>query len=116
MRGVYIAAVVMLAAVLAVTQATSVPPPPPQDCKYWCKDHNDQNYCCGLPHEEFPPFTSEHPGFCPAVRDSCTGVRVSRPKLCPHDGVCDFGSKCCYDACLEHHVCKTAEPPFDIPH
>ncbi|XP_050738559.1 uncharacterized protein LOC127009495 [Eriocheir sinensis] len=112
MRGVYIAAVVMLVAVLAVTQATSVLPPPSKDCKYWCKDNKNQNYCCGLPHEVFPPFTSEHPGRCPPVRSSCTGVRIAGPKYCPHDGVCAFTSKCCFDVCLKRHVCKTAEQKY----
>nr|AFI56572.1 crustin [Scylla tranquebarica]UFQ20537.1 crustin protein [Scylla serrata] len=104
-----LAAMVVVATVVAMTEASLVPPYPGRDCKHWCKDNNEALYCCGPPGITYPPLIREHPGKCPSVRSTCTGVRSSRPKLCPHDGACDFRSKCCYDACVEHHVCKTVE-------
>nr|CAH25401.1 carcinin-like protein [Carcinus maenas] len=104
-----VAAVVVVAVVVTMTEAGLFPP---KDCKYWCKDNLGINYCCGQPGVTYPPFTKKHLGRCPPVRDTCTGVRTQLPTYCPHDGACQFRSKCCYDTCLKHHVCKTAEYPY----
>nr|ACM89167.2 crustin antimicrobial peptide [Portunus trituberculatus] len=101
-------AMAVVATIVAMTEASLVLPYSGLDCKYWCKDNYDKHYCCGPPGRTYPPYT-ERSGKCPPVRATCTGVRSRLPKLCPHDGACDFPSKCCYDACLEHHVCKTPD-------
>nr|ACJ06763.1 crustin Ha1 [Hyas araneus] len=103
------AVIMVVVAMVAVTEATSPLWPQPQDCKYWCKDNNAKLYCCGKAGTTYPSFTREHTGLCPAARSTCTDVRSARPTFCPHDGACTFSSKCCYDACVKHHVCKTAE-------
>ncbi|XP_066974507.1 uncharacterized protein [Macrobrachium rosenbergii] len=82
-------------------------------CLYTCLTPNNEKYCCDSNLDKLiPPET--HPGTCPITRPECPDVRTGTetPRLCPHDGLCDKTSKCCYDVCLEHHVCK---PVLNVP-
>ncbi|KAK7020241.1 hypothetical protein SK128_027532 [Halocaridina rubra] len=83
-------------------------------CRYWCKTNKDQAYCCDR-GDNYPPPTV-HPGECPPVRPECPTTRIGAPRFCPHDGACVYSSKCCYDVCLEHHVCKPSQNvPISFP-
>ncbi|CAL1673474.1 unnamed protein product [Lasius platythorax] len=48
---------------------------------------------------------------CPPLRPQCPRMYewYKPPKYCDSDHECEEGEKCCYDVCLEHKTCKTAE-------
>ncbi|XP_047502984.1 heterogeneous nuclear ribonucleoproteins A1 homolog [Penaeus chinensis] len=47
------------------------------------------------------------PLACPAVRPTCPfNVRGLRPITCSNDYRCGGVDKCCFDRCLQEHVCK----------
>ncbi|KAG7170696.1 putative crustin-like antimicrobial peptide 12 [Homarus americanus] len=53
----------------------------------------------------------DKPGCCPKVRPNCP--RLGPPVPCTHDFDCaNAADKCCFDRCLEQHVCKPARPCF----
>nr|QXF28499.1 type I crustin 109 [Rimicaris sp.] len=100
-------ATVLLAVLVATTEASPSTPQDSRSCRYWCRKPDNAVYCCDFGN--FPPIpvpVPEHKGVCPEVRP-CPGIKFS-PQLCPHDGHCKRNEKCCYDSCLEHHACKLA--------
>ncbi|XP_066954084.1 uncharacterized protein [Macrobrachium rosenbergii] len=78
-------------------------------CRYWCKTPENQAYCCEG-NNELPTLPFVKPGVCPPVRPQCPPVRnFGPPEPCSNDSKCAGVDKCCYDRCLEQHVCK---PPL----
>merc|ERR1711915_144186 len=76
-------------------------------CRRWCRTPENQVYCCESGNEpEAPVFTKG--GRCPPVRPNCPPVRsfFAPPQTCSNDGACGGIEKCCFDRCLEEHVCK----------
>lgn len=84
---------------------------PPSSCRFWCKNPQGQAYCCENAHQaETPVFTKA--GLCPPVRPSCPPTRsFGPPNTCSNDGACGGVDKCCFDTCLQEHICK---PPRGI--
>ncbi|XP_064116434.1 uncharacterized protein LOC135222245 [Macrobrachium nipponense] len=87
-------------------------------CRYWCETPEGAFYCCGQPTSPRPrpvyaTLAPPRAGCCPAVRPVCTKAFVSPPVPCAYDSEC-FNSldKCCFDRCLQRHVCKPAEPCY----
>jgi len=84
--------------------------PAPSNCRYWCKTPEGQAYCCEgnnqpLINDEF------RPGFCPPVRKECpTRIFAGPPQTCSKHGDCSLTNRCCFDRCLEEHVCKESLP------
>ncbi|KAK3882203.1 hypothetical protein Pcinc_013422 [Petrolisthes cinctipes] len=76
---------------------------PGDSCKYYCLWSTQRTpYCC----DNSPSVT----GFlCPEVRhEGCPGTNYRHSLLfCARDHDCQFGKKCCFDACIKSHVCKT---------
>ncbi|XP_037093966.1 uncharacterized protein LOC119113845 [Pollicipes pollicipes] len=83
------------------------PMPPSADCRYWCRDPFGRFYCCQT--AAAPP--ADHRGQCPPPRLVCPSSTtfLARPQPCASDKHCGLSDKCCYDACLQQHVCKPAE-------
>ena len=52
-----VAAMVVMATIVAMAQASLVLPYPSLECKHWCKDDNQKPYCCGPPGKTYPPVT-----------------------------------------------------------
>ncbi|XP_042882158.1 glycine-rich cell wall structural protein-like [Penaeus japonicus] len=78
----------------------------PSQCRYWCKTPENQAYCCETNLEPEGPVGTKPLG-CPDVRPTCpVGLRSQRPILCSNDYKCFGADKCCFDRCLEEHVCK----------
>ncbi|XP_066973251.1 uncharacterized protein [Macrobrachium rosenbergii] len=79
---------------------------PPATCRYWCRTPQGQAYCCeGIDEPEGPVGVKI--GSCPRVRPQCPPVRTfGPPSPCSNDFKCFGSDKCCYDICLEQHVCK----------
>ncbi|XP_042882164.1 keratin-associated protein 5-10-like isoform X6 [Penaeus japonicus] len=77
----------------------------PSDCRYWCKTPEGQAYCCETVYEPETPVGTK-PLDCPQVRPTCPNVRSGPPKTCSNDYKCAGSDKCCFDRCLEEHVCK----------
>ncbi|XP_042882173.1 DEAD-box ATP-dependent RNA helicase 52A-like [Penaeus japonicus] len=77
----------------------------PSDCRYWCKTPEGQAYCCETVYEPETPVGTK-PLDCPQVRPTCPNVRSGPPKTCSNDYKCAGLDKCCFDRCLEEHVCK----------
>ncbi|XP_068230683.1 ATP-dependent RNA helicase glh-2-like [Palaemon carinicauda] len=77
-----------------------------QTCRRWCRTPEGQAYCCESNNEpETLPFVK--PGQCPPVRPQCPPVRsFAPPQTCSNDSKCGGVDKCCFDRCLEEHVCK----------
>ncbi|XP_064100946.1 keratin, type I cytoskeletal 14-like [Macrobrachium nipponense] len=77
-----------------------------QTCRRWCRTPEGQAYCCESNNEpDTLPFVK--PGVCPPVRPQCPPVRnFAPPQTCSNDSKCGGVDKCCYDRCLEEHVCK----------
>ncbi|KAL7634806.1 UNVERIFIED_CONTAM: hypothetical protein RMT77_015183 [Armadillidium vulgare] len=76
------------------------------DCRYWCENDKSQYYCCEN-DDQRPRPVGEKKGSCPPVRPSCPGVGAfAGPKTCSNDFSCSGRDKCCYDVCLQLHVCK----------
>merc|ERR1711942_503457 len=78
-------------------------------CRYWCRTPFGQRYCCENSNQGqggFLPFTK--PGQCPPVRPSCPPTRnfIGPPQTCSSDSRCPGVDKCCFDTCLQEHVCK----------
>lgn len=76
------------------------------NCKYICKRH-EAFYCCDdgtNPHTERKPDI--HGGNCPMVRSLC--IRNTLIIKCAHDGQCAPSDRCCFDACVDRHICKQA--------
>ncbi|KAK8732790.1 hypothetical protein OTU49_006928 [Cherax quadricarinatus] len=102
---------VVLAMVVVVVVGLSPPyrPKPAPGCSYYCIKPEGPNkgasYCCSPPHVPLLP-EQKHPGRCPPPLKECT--RGFIPKICPHDGHCPYGQKCCFDTCLDLHTCKPA--------
>ncbi|XP_068230687.1 uncharacterized protein [Palaemon carinicauda] len=80
-----------------------------QTCRRWCRSPQGQAYCCESNNEpETLPFVK--PGQCPPVRPQCPPVRsFAPPQTCSNDSKCGGVDKCCFDTCLQEHVCK---PPI----
>ncbi|KAK7087036.1 hypothetical protein SK128_016989 [Halocaridina rubra] len=77
-----------------------------QTCRYWCRTPQGQAYCCEDNNQPQGPVGVK-PGFCPPVRPVCPPVRSFAPPLtCSNDYVCAGVDKCCFDTCLQEHVCK----------
>ncbi|XP_068219254.1 uncharacterized protein [Palaemon carinicauda] len=78
----------------------------PATCRYWCRTPQGQAYCCEGGNEPAGPVGVK-PGNCPQVRPQCPPVRSGfPPNPCSNDYKCGGLDKCCYDVCLEEHVCK----------
>ncbi|XP_042882157.1 uncharacterized protein LOC122259453 [Penaeus japonicus] len=78
----------------------------PSQCRYWCKTPENQAYCCETNLEPEGPVGTKPLG-CPIVRPTCpVGLRSQRPILCSNDYKCFGADKCCFDRCLQEHVCK----------
>ncbi|XP_066974005.1 uncharacterized protein [Macrobrachium rosenbergii] len=79
---------------------------PPATCRYWCRTPEGQAYCCESDQELEGPVGVKI-GNCPRVRPQCPPVRFGgAPTTCSNDFKCAGADKCCYDVCLEEHVCK----------
>merc|ERR1719315_114390 len=80
----------------------------PAQCRNWCKTPEGQAYCCETNNQPITP-DSHRGGQCPPVRDVCP-VRGfgGPPQGCSKHGDCVHGNRCCYDRCLQEHVCKQA--------
>ncbi|XP_037772780.1 small cysteine and glycine repeat-containing protein 2-like [Penaeus monodon] len=75
-------------------------------CRYWCRNPENQVYCCETDLEPEGPVGTK-PLDCPIVRPTCpVSVRGLRPITCSNDYRCGGVDKCCYDRCLQEHVCK----------
>ncbi|XP_042882152.1 keratin, type I cytoskeletal 10-like [Penaeus japonicus] len=78
----------------------------PSECRYWCKTPEDQAYCCETAQEPESPVGTKFLE-CPDVRPTCPqGLRAGPPVPCSNDYKCAGFDKCCYDRCLQQHVCK----------
>ncbi|KAK7069150.1 hypothetical protein SK128_007990 [Halocaridina rubra] len=76
-------------------------------CRYWCRTPEGQAYCCEGNNEPVAAYPSVKPGRCPPVRPQCPPVRGILPPIsCSNDSKCPGAEKCCFDRCLEQHVCK----------
>ena len=91
--------------------AVQVAPASSSSCRFWCKTPQGQAYCCENANEaQTAVFTKG--GHCPPVRPTCPLRSFSGPpKTCSNDGACAGVDKCCFDTCLEEHVCK---PPHGV--
>nr|QOL09955.1 type IIa crustin cruIIa-1 [Penaeus vannamei] len=75
-------------------------------CRYWCRNPENQVYCCETDLEPEGPVGTK-PLDCPLVRPTCpVSVRGLRPITCSNDYKCGGVDKCCFDRCLQEHVCK----------
>ncbi|XP_068230642.1 uncharacterized protein [Palaemon carinicauda] len=75
-------------------------------CRYWCRTPQGQAYCCENNNRPQGPVGVK-PGYCPPVRPVCPPVRnFAPPQTCSNDYRCGGIDKCCYDTCLQEHVCK----------
>jgi len=83
--------------------------PQTSSCRYWCRTPEGKNYCCEN-NRERPrnPITAlvTKPGFCPQVRTECPLRSHFGPQTCSSDGSCAGIDRCCFDRCLNRHVCK----------
>ncbi|XP_064116424.1 PE-PGRS family protein PE_PGRS16-like [Macrobrachium nipponense] len=87
-------------------------PPSTSTCRYWCRTPQGQVYCCENANQPQSFVGIVKPGQCPPVRPACPPFRSFGPPItCSSDGACGGIDKCCYDVCLEEHVCK---PPLGI--
>lgn len=88
------------------------PVAPPSTCRYWCRTPQGQAYCCENSNQA-PSFAGVvKPGQCPPVRPVCPNTRsFLPPATCSNDGACGGFDKCCFDTCLQEHVCK---PPIQF--
>merc|ERR1711970_341283 len=64
-------------------------------CRYWCRTPQGQAYCCE---------NSNQAASCPPTRNF-----FGPPQTCSNDSRCLGVDKCCFDTCLQEHVCK---PPL----
>ncbi|KAK3869254.1 hypothetical protein Pcinc_025431 [Petrolisthes cinctipes] len=80
---------------------------PPSSCRRWCRTPENSVYCCKNNFEsEGNPFVVKQ-GVCPPVRLQCPNIRNFQPPgTCASDGDCSSLDKCCFDRCLEKHICK----------
>ncbi|XP_050726117.1 uncharacterized protein LOC127003452 [Eriocheir sinensis] len=87
------------------------PVAPPSTCRHWCRTPQNQAYCCEDAREVPSLVGVVKPGRCPPVRPVCPPTRSFQqpPATCSNDGRCGGFDKCCFDTCLQEHVCK---PPF----
>nr|QIE09215.1 re-crustin [Rimicaris exoculata] len=86
-------------------------------CKYWCRTPENQAYCCenGNQAQRPTPRPTIRPGICPPVRPQCPPTRFGGPpQTCSSDSSCtnNYTDKCCFDRCLEEHVCKPPQQNF----
>ena len=44
---------------------------------------------------------------CPPDGPACPPIRFDTPKTCTNDNSCRSFQKCCFDTCLQQHICKT---------
>ncbi|KAK7078793.1 hypothetical protein SK128_013925 [Halocaridina rubra] len=85
---------------------------PPSSCRYWCRTPQGQAYCCEGAEQPQSFVGVVKPGFCPPVRPVCPPIRnFLPPATCSNDGACGGVDKCCFDTCLQEHICK---PPLGI--
>lgn len=75
-------------------------------CRYTCRRSTGQLYCCDDGTNRGGP-PEIHGGQCPPARLLCPNGDFFR--RCAHDGQCSASDKCCYDACANHHVCKSPD-------
>ncbi|KAF2362927.1 WAP-type 'four-disulfide core' domain [Trinorchestia longiramus] len=87
-------------------------PAPPASCRFWCRSPTSGVYCCESANETPTPVFTK-PGLCPPVRDVCPRFQQNSgpPSPCSNDGKCSGIDKCCFDTCLQEHVCK---PPRGV--
>ncbi|XP_042857765.1 uncharacterized protein LOC122244036, partial [Penaeus japonicus] len=84
---------------------------PSNNCRLWCKGkYPGQFYCC---EDSSKPVTIpvNKPGACPPTRPVCPRFftpPLVAPQTCGDDSKCPGYDKCCFDICLEEHVCKPA--------
>ena len=80
---------------------------PSSGCRYWCRTPQGQAYCCEGENEPQSAVGIVKPGRCPPVRPVCPPTRsFGPPQTCSNDGACGGFDKCCFDTCLQEHVCK----------
>ncbi|KAK7071072.1 hypothetical protein SK128_015588 [Halocaridina rubra] len=83
-----------------------------QTCRYWCRTPQGQAYCCEDNNQPQGPVGVK-PGYCPPVRPVCPPIRNFAPPLtCSNDYACSGYDKCCFDTCLQEHVCKPPSQGF----
>ncbi|XP_027213323.2 uncharacterized protein [Penaeus vannamei] len=86
-------------------------PLPSNNCRQWCRGkYPRQFYCC---EDNSKPVTIpiNKPGSCPPTRPVCPRFYTPPPvgpQTCGDDSKCPGYDKCCFDICLEEHVCKPA--------
>ena len=79
---------------------------PSSGCRYWCRTPQGQAYCCENNNQR-PTGVGLKPGQCPPVRPACPPTRsFGPPQTCSNDYSCGGNDKCCFDTCLQEHVCK----------
>ena len=79
---------------------------PSSGCRYWCRTPQGQAYCCENENQR-PTGVGLKPGQCPPVRPVCPPTRsYGPPQTCSNDYSCGGIDKCCFDTCLQEHVCK----------
>ena len=89
-----------------------VTPAPPSTCRYWCRTPQGQAYCCENINQQQSFVGVVKQGYCPPVRPVCPPVRSFQPPAsCSNDGACGGYDKCCFDTCLQQHICK---PPLGL--
>nr|QEQ76263.1 crustin 1 [Macrobrachium nipponense] len=106
MQGLLICSLAIVGVVVALPSGPGVAPP--ATCRYWCRTPAPANqvYCCEDISEPEGPVGVKI-GSCPRVRPACPPVRSGGPPYpCSNDFKCFGADKCCYDVCLEEHVCK----------
>ncbi|KAF0289357.1 hypothetical protein FJT64_012411 [Amphibalanus amphitrite] len=97
----------------------------PSGCKNWCR--YDDNYRPGLFHGRTRYYCCDHSApvvyprppypyptrqkICPPSPAVCTRVysAFGAPTECYSDSECSTVDLCCYDVCLRHKTCKTAD-------
>ncbi|XP_047501583.1 mesocentin-like [Penaeus chinensis] len=116
------ARLILAAAAVCVARATPLPYYE-YSCIHYCESLYGPEvspYCCRMAkvfqgedsnNIEHRPTKEEilNIGECPPIRSFCPRAgQYAVPLVCSNDGVCASSDKCCYDACLETKICKTA--------
>ncbi|XP_076048635.1 uncharacterized protein LOC143029686 [Oratosquilla oratoria] len=87
-------------------------------CRYWCRAGGDEErfYCCEDKYKPPGPVGVKRNFRCPPPPKAvCPPYpRFGRPATCSNDFNCFENDKCCWDECLEKHVCKPSFPKYPI--
>lgn len=85
----------------------------PATCRYWCRTPEGKAYCCENANQAPKPDIASQvvkAGQCPPVRAECP-LRIfgGPPEPCSKHGDCNGIDRCCFDRCLNEHVCKAPQ-------